>query len=610
MPSPVIVNLNVNVDATGNIEVFGSAPDDQANVVVASQTLPVNALYDSTKNGTMGAGLIEFWEPSADLGNIYAKLADGSDFNINGAASYKQTAKVLASGLQRLLVDSLDASAASPFNKYGGNANYTTCSDFGRLALSTYAHYLFGHVDATAAITNDEAFMSSMLSLYSTDYVKDAQKDNPSGRYGDWSKKSDVNSIDVDSWSSTQTSSDANLAIALVKAILAKATSAPLSATRSTPAATAAGAVYGSDTLANIVKQVIGQDASRAMGQDNNQLTPDVHQILRFEPGDTIYVSITLNTPVVTILNGNTNQGAPADTKYDKDVSAAGIQKEKYDIKITLGPRSTEYDVAPAPASFYTGSELPFTITEIAYLQGRLIISSNGLYTGDTNIQVIKNSDFSVERGVNSFQGQSINDSGSFTAVAAVFDKTLVPGDTLQLYRLYDQDNVTKLATPVALSNVFTIPTPDSEPLPDVTSYPISITSVDTVNRQINWTVQSDPSGIYEFQYSTDGTTWNLACASGMPRVQVSLFTELNDIPVDTSFMMTSGATYTTPINANYFTGLVDNVAQYVSVPSVLSGVYFRAVLSNPDTWYNTGALNKPTPLSPIEVVSAEFIAD
>ena len=60
-------------------------------------------------------------------------------------------------------------------------------------------------------------------------------------------------------------------------------------------------------------------------------------------------------------------------------------------------------------------------------------------------------------------------------------------------------------------------------------------------------------------------------------------------------------------INANYFSGLVNGVATYVSVPSNLSGVQFRAVISNPDTWYQSGAFNKPTPKSPIEVVSNVF---
>jgi hypothetical protein len=333
MPSPVIVNLRVNVDASGNVVVFGAGPDSVDNVVEAiGYALPVNALYDATLNGSLGAGLVEFWEPSSDLGNIYAKLANTADFNVAGEASYKRTAKVMACGMERVLVDSMDAAAAAPFTSYT-DVNYTTCSDFGRLSLSAYSHYLFGHVAATAAITNDEAVMSNMLSLTSgTASVKDGGV--AADRYAAWTKKSAVDSTDADSWDATQSASDANLAIALTKAILAKGASGVISATADTAARVSAGVQFSTDSLANIVKQVIGQDASRAMDQDNNVLAPEQHQVLRFYEADTIYVSITLKQPGVTVSSGS-NAGAPVSTS---------VTEQKYDIKITLGPRNPEYD--------------------------------------------------------------------------------------------------------------------------------------------------------------------------------------------------------------------------------------------------------------------------
>jgi hypothetical protein len=336
MPA-VTVNLNVNVDANGNIEVFGAGPDVSGNIVVAERVLPVNALYDGTKNGTNGAGLIEFWEPAADLGNIYAKLAYSSQFNIKNNASYRETAKAMAYYLQFILCDRLDAKDASPFNasKYAGNTNYTTNPHFGRLALSAYSHYLFGHVDATAAITNDADFMASMLSVSNPDMLN--ENVNPYQRVIDWTKDYMVYNTNVEDWDASQSSADANLAVALTKAIINKGFTAHLSATRDTAAAAAAGAVVGADTIANIVKQVIGQDASRAMDKDNNEIAPEVHQILRFEVGDTIFMSITLDAPTVSVTDA-AQLGAPATSKYDKDLSTTGIQKEKYDIKITIGP--------------------------------------------------------------------------------------------------------------------------------------------------------------------------------------------------------------------------------------------------------------------------------
>jgi hypothetical protein len=134
-------------------------------------------------------------------------------------------------------------------------------------------------------------------------------------------------------------------------------------------------------------------------------------------------------------------------------------------------------------------------------------------------------------------------------------------------------------------------------------SAPINITSVNQVSRTISFNVVSAPQGAYEIQYSTDGTTWNLACANGIPRIGLPILSELNDVPVDLSFYNV-GDTVELQLNANYFAGLVDNVATYVSVPSNLSGVRFRAVLSDTNTWSNTGAFNKPTPLSPIVVIS------
>jgi hypothetical protein len=347
MPT-VTVNLNVNVDASGDIQVFGSDKDGYANKIIAIETLPVNALYDEALNTTdnKGAGLIEFWEPSSDLGNIHVKLANSSDFNINNIASYEGTAKVLARGLQKVLVDKLDCTAASPFNddtKYGGlNADYYRKIDgFGRVALGAYAHYLFGHIAATAAITNDETFMASMLSLNSTNGVKDGGQ--AGDRYNDWDKKSDVDTKLVANWNGSQSAEDANLAVALVKAIIDKGIGAAnkvTTATRDTTTRQASSSTvgFGTDTLANIVAQVIGQDASRAMGQDNNALDPEVHQVLRFYPGDKIVVSITLNGPNVTVLSGQ--QATPAIASgVDKNLTKDGIQAETYAIEITLGPR-------------------------------------------------------------------------------------------------------------------------------------------------------------------------------------------------------------------------------------------------------------------------------
>ncbi len=346
MPA-VTVNLNVEVNADGEIKVFGAPAPTLTNEVVATCKLPVTALYDSDANGTLGAGLIEFWEPSNDLGNIYAQLAGyaaDSQFKVNGVATYKTTAKELAKGLQKVLVSQLDATAASPFNnaKYDGanDDDYRKCSDFGRLALSVYSHYIFGHVDATAAITNDEDVMANMLSLSSTDNVKEGG--SASGRYNHWKHLTTiVNATDVDGWDVTGSSSDAKLAIALAKEVVKKGLGGKISATRAfsteaetannlKPAAERVQASTENGTLAEIVRQVLGQDANRAMDQDNNALAPEVHQILKFAEGDTIYVSIKVKKP--SVIFSGAGQYLTEQAAQDKVTT-----EEVYNVKITLG---------------------------------------------------------------------------------------------------------------------------------------------------------------------------------------------------------------------------------------------------------------------------------
>jgi hypothetical protein len=216
-----------------------------------------------------------------------------------------------------VLTGELDAKSAEPFNatpKYGAagaqNGN-RIMTGFGRFALMAYAHYIMGHVQATAAITNDTDFMKGMMSLNSdtlTDY-----------------KYASIGNYDaaVAPWSTAGTPTDANLAVRLVKVILDANTSSSLVST---------GAA---NSVANIVKQVIGQDASRATDEDNNKYSTENHGLLRFYPDDVIYVSITLTTPVVNVGTGQLVSDGTLENLY---TNATG--DKKYNFKITLGPAS------------------------------------------------------------------------------------------------------------------------------------------------------------------------------------------------------------------------------------------------------------------------------
>jgi hypothetical protein len=263
MPA-VTVNLNVNVNADSDLSILTSTADSVASAVVCVD-MPAAAL----------SGLIEFWEPSDALGTIKAQVID----------SYKTTAFALYDGLDKVINGSMDCSAAPIYSTYT-DTNYTTVSSFGKLALGYVAHSIFGHVQATAAITNDVAFVTNMNSSI---------------------VPSNANEMLVED-NYVQSASNANLAMALVKAL-----------NNQTDA-----------NLATIATTVIGQDSGRARAADNSELPTDLKQPLAFFTGDVVFVSITVNAPTISSLGG---------TAYD----AAGtgnaittIASQKFDLKITL----------------------------------------------------------------------------------------------------------------------------------------------------------------------------------------------------------------------------------------------------------------------------------
>jgi hypothetical protein len=298
------------------------------NIITANTTIPVTALYDNT------IGLIEFWESSDSLGNIKAQLANTNYGNNNFTGSYKVAANRLAHGFQNVLCGELDCSGVYPFannSKYTGKTDYTTCSDFGRFALSVYADKLFGHAAATSAITNDTLFMKNILSLNSETYVKSDSNSTAANRYADWSKAQYVNTTDVLLWDAEQSATNANLAIKLVKSIIQKGLNSD-----NTLSVSDVGSIVGNTntgTIANIVKQVIGQDATRAMDQDNNALAPEVHHLLRFYPNDKIFINITLQKPNVLVSSGVNSQQKAYDTINDAFVNSNDY---KYALEITL----------------------------------------------------------------------------------------------------------------------------------------------------------------------------------------------------------------------------------------------------------------------------------
>jgi hypothetical protein len=291
--TPIAVNFNVEIDASGNLTVFSAQAPVIGNTIVAERTLPVLALYNSITN----KGLIELWEPSDRQGDIRVQLANTNmttSGGLNLTDAYQAVAKDFAKGLQAILCDSFDCRSVEPFSnaKYTVKSEYYKQRDFGRLALATYAHYLFGHIDATAGITNDKTFVHSMLSISAAG--DDETAGGAAARAAAWTKSV---TTDVQSWVDTPSTTDANLAIRLVKKLVSKGlndSGMPFTSLVSEASQTPNG-------LANIVAQVVGQDATRLMNADNSERTLEQHILLRFYPDDIIYMNIKLTAPNVSI---------------------------------------------------------------------------------------------------------------------------------------------------------------------------------------------------------------------------------------------------------------------------------------------------------------------
>lgn len=337
--SPIEVNLNVLIDASGNLEVFNATKPIVANMIVAEHALPVDALYDEAAN----SGLLELWEPSDAQGDIKVQLANTNQTAEGGldfTGAYQTYSKALASGLETILCDKFDCSGASPFLNYTSNVEYYKQRDFGRVALATYAHYMFGHVDATAAITNDKAFVEGMLSINAAG--DDESAEGAAARAAAFTKSTTAN---VQEWDNTSSSVDANLALRLVKAIVGKGldlAGAPI---------TSLVSANESASLANIVAQVVGQDASRLMNADSSQRTRDQHIALRFYEGDVIYMNIKLKAPSVNVgIKSQLVSGATLEGMYSE---------ENFTIKITLAGAYTRVFTNVIPEMNPDGTSIP-----------------------------------------------------------------------------------------------------------------------------------------------------------------------------------------------------------------------------------------------------------
>lgn len=269
MSVPVTVNFNVNVDASGVVNIFGETYDLSAqNVVVAEVDLSANLLYKGDDNG-----LIHFWEPEGEQHTTHAVLFGEVAFTTSAGAdvsgTFTGTQDDLRDGFNKVINGSFDCSEADPFSAVKYENKYNIQTSFGRLALSTYADQLLGHIAATDAITNDVAFIDGM-------------------------------------------NAETGAGAAQIGTKLAAALFSNVQMTK--------------DNCSRIANQVLGQDASRAMDEDNNQLAPGMLQALEFRPGDIIFVQVKIVAPTVIL---GTGQGAT-------DIPDKYTTEKSFSLKITL----------------------------------------------------------------------------------------------------------------------------------------------------------------------------------------------------------------------------------------------------------------------------------
>lgn len=291
MSRPVTVNLNVSVNADSELIIFTEPPAGGENVIKAAFNIPSISFN----------GLIEFWE--ANGGDINSHL----DLTVvDGKVAYKTTAVSLYNNIKSVLNNSFDCKEAEPFttamNAVGDDSTYRYQANFGKVALGQVTNEVFGHVAATAAITNDEEYVTYMLN-------------------GDLSTTWD----NIYAYGSQQSISKPNLANALVRTLMMKgykkdASNADIEIKDEEDA----------PLLTLITKQVIGQDPSRA------KVSTSGHIKLSFSPGDIVFMTVNVLAATLSLSNTGLNDTAAQKAAALAATTLTSGSARSFDLKITI----------------------------------------------------------------------------------------------------------------------------------------------------------------------------------------------------------------------------------------------------------------------------------
>ena len=146
----VTVSLRVVLDLSANVELFGYPADQAVNPIYCATTM-------SAMNLTYLFAFFETGPSGEDLSGVLGANAAGTG---PGSASDVAADFAAAAGNRSAAESNLDASAAAVFSGYAGT--YSSYRSLGDVALAWAAHEMFGHPDATAAIDNDSAVISTI----------------------------------------------------------------------------------------------------------------------------------------------------------------------------------------------------------------------------------------------------------------------------------------------------------------------------------------------------------------------------------------------------------------------------------------------------------------
>jgi hypothetical protein len=140
--SNITVNLNINADTSGEINIFGEPQIEVVNKIAATIDLPASTLYTD------------------DINSLFLYRDNGNSILCKANRNYN--IETLSSNLYTIINNPFICTEAVPFSFPKYNNLYNRQQSFGNVAIAYYADKLFGHLAATAVIDNESYFIEYM----------------------------------------------------------------------------------------------------------------------------------------------------------------------------------------------------------------------------------------------------------------------------------------------------------------------------------------------------------------------------------------------------------------------------------------------------------------